>query len=134
MTPVENLYYALGELVFAIAKADGKIQKEEKEKLHDILHAEFKKHQTDLDVTEIIFHILQKDVVDARTAYDSCVKQIRLNSQYVSEQMKLDFIAVIVKVAQAFSPITSAEEKLINDFIAELDQIQGDPVFNKLMS
>jgi uncharacterized tellurite resistance protein B-like protein len=134
MTPIENLYYALGEIVYAIAMADGKIQREEKEKLHAILHSEFKKHPGDLDVAEIIFQILQKDKQDIKTAYYSAIKQIRLNSQYVSEKLKLDFIAVITKVAQAFSPVTSEEEKLINDFIEELMKIKGDPVFSKYTS
>jgi hypothetical protein len=36
MTPVQSLYYALGEIVYAIAKSDGKVQREENDKLHQI--------------------------------------------------------------------------------------------------
>jgi len=130
MTPIERLYYALGELSYAIAKADGTIQKEEKEKLHGILDAEFKTHKGNLNLTEIIFHILQKDGTDTQTAYINALKELKLNSQYVSEQLKTHFIEVIKKVAAAFPPVTQSERNVIDDFIYQVKLIEGDPVFS----
>lgn len=130
MTQIEQLYYALGEVAYAIAKADGTIQKEEKERLHDILEEEFQKHKPGFDLSEIIFQILKKDGMDSKTAYEWALKEIRLNSQYVSETLKLHFIAVIKKVAAAFPPVTRAERELIDDFIYQLKSIKGDPVFS----
>jgi uncharacterized tellurite resistance protein B-like protein len=131
MTPIERLYYALGELAYAIAKADGKIQREEKEKLHGILEAEFRAHQLNFDVSEIIFSILGKDGTDSKTAYANAMRELKLNSQYVSEQLKLHFIGVIKKVAEAFPPVTKDERGIIDDFIYEVKSIKGDPVFSK---
>ncbi|HET6990023.1 MAG TPA: hypothetical protein VFJ43_01815 [Bacteroidia bacterium] len=130
MTPIEQLYYALGEVAYAIAKADGTIQKEEKEKLQSILETEFRVHKPGFEITEIIFQILQKDETDSKTAYDWALKAMRLNSQYISENLKQHFINVIKKVAAAFPPTTSAEREYIDDFIYQLKSIKGDSVFS----
>lgn len=131
MTPIENLYMALGELAYAIAKVDGSIQKGEKEKLHGILKTELDKHELNFDHTEIIFHILKKDAMNSKTAYEWALKEMRLNSHYVSEQLKQRFISVIKKVAEAFPPVTRQERELIDDFIYQVKSIKGDPVFSK---
>ncbi len=130
MTPIERLYYALGEVAYAIAKADGKIQKEEKDKLEMILETEFRTHKTGFDITEIIFNILQKEGMDSKTAYDWALKEMRLNSQYVSEKLKKHFVGVIKKVAAAFPPVTREEREYIDDFIYQLKSIKGDSVFS----
>lgn len=131
MTPVETLYMALGEVAYAIASADGKIQKEEKNKLHSILKEEFNNHGLSFDSSEIIFHILQKPDTDSKTAYEWALKNIQLNSHYVSESLKKKFISVIKKVAESFPPITKEERALIDDFIYRLKNVKGDPVFSK---
>jgi hypothetical protein len=131
MTPIERLYYALGEVAYAIAKADGNIQKEERDSLNRILEEEFKKNKTTFDLTEIIFQILRKESgTDSKTAFEWAMKEIKLNSQYVSEPLKQHFVAVIEKVAEAFPPVTHAERILLNDFLFELKKIKGDPVFS----
>jgi uncharacterized tellurite resistance protein B-like protein len=130
MTPIERLYYALGELAYAIAKADGIIQKEEKEKLHGILETEFRTHKVGFDISEIIFQILQKDGTDSKTAYDNALYELKLNSQYVSEHLKTHFIAVMKKVGEAFPPVTQSEGSIIDDFIYQVKSIKGDEVFS----
>ncbi len=131
MTPIQNLYLALGEAAYAVAMADGGVQKEEQQKFERVLKAEFSKHSLDFDYAEIIFKVLKKDVMDSQTAYTWCLREMRLNSQYVSESMKKKFIAVIKEVAAAFPPITPQERVYIDDFIYQLKSINGDPVFNK---
>ena len=39
-TPIQNLHYAIGQLAYCIARVDGKVQKEEREKFHDIVVSE----------------------------------------------------------------------------------------------
>src|SRR6185436_16813027 len=36
MSPIENLYYAMGELAYSVASADGRVQPEERKKFSDI--------------------------------------------------------------------------------------------------
>lgn len=129
MTPIENLYYALGELAYAMAKVDGTVQVKEKDKLHGILIEEFGKHNSGIDVTEIIFSILKKDAIDAHKAYERAIHQIKLNSQYVSEPLKKHFIAVLQNIAVAYPPVIVEEHTLLSNIIDELKKIKGDDVF-----
>jgi len=117
MNPTQNLYYALGHLAFAIAKADGHIQKEEKQKLHDIIlnHS----NPGDFGYSEIIFRILEKDHLDIDTTYNWALNEIELCKHYFDPGIRNDFFYVLEKVAEAFPPVSKQErnllEKLRND-------------------
>ena len=127
MTPIENLYYAFGELMYAMVISDGRIQKEEREKIDSLMQNEFRKHPEGI----IIYKLLKKDKRDLKTAYDWAIHQLKLNSQYVNDTLKVSFMKIITEVAQAAPPVTSEEQGLLNDFQSELNKIKGDPVFNK---
>ncbi|HEY0031029.1 MAG TPA: TerB family tellurite resistance protein [Bacteroidia bacterium] len=130
MTPLENLHYAIGQLAYAIAQADGAIQKEEREKFHALVAVELRCKDYDFDISDIIFQILDKDnYTDARTSYESAMKEIRLNSHYLSPNLKETFIKVITKVAKAYPPISEEEESLLERFKKEIATIEGDPVY-----
>jgi uncharacterized tellurite resistance protein B-like protein len=129
MTPTENLHYAIGELAYAIARADGTVQKEERKKFHDIVAAELRSKHYSFDISDIIFHIIDKDKTDSATSYKWAMNEIKLNSHYLSPEMKKTFIAVIEKVAKAFPPVTSSEQNLIDKFKKDIAVINGDPVF-----
>ena len=131
MGPVQNLYYALGEVTYAISKADGAIEKKDKKKLNDILVEEFNKKSLGFDPAAIIFHILEKDRMDATIAYNWAIKEIKSNSHYVNEEMKAHFIHVLQRVTKAFPPLTTKEQFLIDSFINEVSSIKGVSVFTK---
>ena len=129
MTPIENLHYAIGELAYAVARVDGVVQKEERKKFHDIVAAELRCKDYDFDVSEIIFQIIDKDNQDSKSAYESAMHQIRLNSHYLSPALKKTFIRVMEKIAKSYAKISPAEQSLIDKFKREIEPIQGDPVF-----
>jgi uncharacterized tellurite resistance protein B-like protein len=129
MTPTENLYYALGEMAYAVARADGRIQNDEVKKFHAILEAELQVAGDSLNIADIIFHIMDKDHVDAETAYTNAIRQMKLNSQYLSAEMKLSFLHVVEKVAIAFPPALRSEKNMIARFRKDISEIWGDPVF-----
>ncbi len=130
MTPEQNLHNAIGQLAYAIAKADGAIQKEETKKFHAIVEAELRCKDYDFDVSDIIFQVLEKDkFIDSNTAYDWAMKEIKLNSHYLSPSLKETFIKVIEKVAKAFPPVTAEEQKLVERFKMDIAPIHGDPVY-----
>ena len=130
MTPEQNLHNAIGQLAYAIAKADGAIQKEETKKFHAIVEAELRCKDYDFDVSDIIFQVLEKDkFIDSNTAYDWAMKEIKLNSHYLSPSLKETFIKVIEKVAKAFPPVTAEEHKLVERFKMDIAPIHGDPVY-----
>ena len=130
MTPLESLHFALGELAYTIARSDGEIQKEEREKFQNIVKAEIRCNDNDFDISGIIFQVLEKDkFVDPQTSYDWAMKEIRLNSQYLSPTLKKTFIMVLNKVAKAFPPVTGGEKKFLDRFMKDISSIEGDPVF-----
>jgi uncharacterized tellurite resistance protein B-like protein len=130
MTPIENLHSAIGELAYAIARADGTIQKEERKKFHDIVAAELRCKDQAFSVSDIMFQILEKDkYVDTKTSYDWAMKEIKLNSHYLSPQLKKTFVRVIEKIAKAFPPVTHEEQNLLDKFKKDIEPLIGDPVY-----
>lgn len=129
MTPIENLHYAIGELAYAIAMADGKIQKAESEKFQSIVAAELRCKDYNFDISDIIFQLMKKDKIDAETTYKWAMKEIRTNSHYLSPQMKETFIKVMKKVAEAFAPVSPKEQVILDNFFTEIAGINGDPVY-----
>ncbi|MGZ3921326.1 MAG: tellurite resistance TerB family protein [Bacteroidia bacterium] len=128
MNSLESLYYALGEMAYAIAKADGKVQREERDRFNKIISEEIKNDSL-FDISDIIFRMLDKVKLDAQTAYDFAIKQLRLNSHYVSPALKEKFNRVIEKIAGAFPPVTKEEKQMLDRFRIEMSSIKGDPVF-----
>ena len=130
MRPLQNLHSAIGELAYAIARADGTIQKEERQKFHDIVAAELRCKDYDFDISDIIFQILDKDkYIDSQTSYDWAMKEIRLNSHYLSPQLKETFIKVMEKVAKAYPPVTNEEKEILERFKKDIEPLKGDPVY-----
>jgi uncharacterized tellurite resistance protein B-like protein len=129
MTPLENLHYAIGEMAYAVAYADGKVQKEERKKFHDIVAAELRCKDYDFDISDIIFQIMDKDKTDSETTYKWAMDQIRLNSHYLGPKLKETFIKVMEKVAKAYPPVTAGEQNIIDRFKKDISGIKGDPVF-----
>lgn len=131
MTPTENLHYAIGELAYAIARADGEVQKEERKRFQDIVAAEMRCKDYGFDVSDIIFKIMDRDKTSAKEAYDSAMKQVRTNSHYLSPELKDTFIKVIEKVAKSYAPVTIDEMQLIEKFKKDIEPLNGDPVYYK---
>ncbi len=129
MTPIENLHYAIGQLAYAVAFADGKVQKQEREKFHAIVEAEMRCKDYDFDISEIIFKIMDRDKMDAVTAYKWAMNEIRLNSHYLSPELKKTFVKVMKKIAKVYPPITVEEDRLLKRFEEEIAPIEGDPVY-----
>jgi uncharacterized tellurite resistance protein B-like protein len=130
MTPLENLHLAIGELAYAMACVDGAIQKEERKKFHNIVAAELRCKDYDFDVSDIVFQVLEKDkYADTEIAYEWAMNQIKLNSHYLSPQLKVTFIRVLEKVAKAYPPVTQKEQGLVERFKKDIAPIEGDPIF-----
>ena len=130
MTPIESLHFAMGELAYAVARADGTIQREEREKFHEIIEEEVRAQGYDFNVSDIIFQVLDREkVVDAETAYDWALKEMRINSHYLSPEMKESFTRIMEKIAQAYPPVTAEEQELVNRFKKDMQSLKGDPVY-----
>lgn len=130
MTPTENLHYAIGQMAYAIARADGQVQKEEREKFAKIVAAELRMHDQDFNVSDIIFKVIEDEkIVGSEEAYKWAMKQIQTNSHYLSPKLKETFIKVMEKVAKAYPPVTINEMEILERFKKDIAPIHGDPVY-----
>ncbi len=125
MDTVQHLYYALGEAAYAIAKADGTVQAEERRKIHDIVVAETAHHELNFDYAEIIFHILNKDNTDSRTSYQWAINEFRKYKTNLTPDLAIDFIGIVEKVAAATRPGSSEESLLVDRFRKDMMGIAG---------
>lgn len=130
MTPVENLHYAIGELAIAVALADGEIQKEERDQFHKLVETELRNKYYAFDISDIIFKVMDKQQVSSTSdAYNLALNEIKMNSHYLSPELKATFIKVMEKVANAYKPVTINEMLLIEKFKEDIAPIHGDPVY-----
>ena len=128
MTPLENLHYALGELAYAIAFADGEVQTEEQSKFTEFIQSQLAGNPY-VDIAGIIFKLLERKKGNSETAYDWAMNEVRLNSHYLSPELKNRFITILEKVAEAFPPVTKSEKDLLNRFKSDIAPLHGDPVY-----
>lgn len=120
MAELDKLYEAFGELVYAVAKADGSVQNEEKKALQDLL-------KNDNWASDIIwsFNYEEKKAHSVKEAYAKAIDIFKFHGPF-SEYER--FIKVIEKVAEAFQGITAEEKALINNFRKDLmDTFKDDP-------
>lgn len=129
MTPLQNLYYAMGELAYAVACADGEIQKEERQRLHDIVREEVERHNAGYEISGIIFQLMDKEKADWPDAYHRAMSDIRLNSHYLSPDLKKAFVAIMKRIAEAYPPVTIEEQRLMDRFSQDIEPLRGDPVY-----
>lgn len=119
----QHLYYALGALAYAVAKADGKVQTEEREKLQEIVNAGIQ-HNMDFNYTDIIFQILQKDKMGFRDVYEWAMHSFETGKYHLTPEVKKQFIKVIEDVAEAFPPSDPEERALIARFSADISKLE----------
>lgn len=131
-SPIQNLHYAIGQLAYAVAHADGIVQAEERQRFHSIVEAELRCGDHDFDLSEIIFKIMDRDNHDSKTVYTWAMNEIKTNSHYLSPQLKQTFIKVMEKIAKAYPPVTENEQRLIEQFKKDIEPLEGDPVFYKM--
>ncbi len=116
MDAKETLYYALGELAYSVAMADGEVQLEEGKKVHDLLVEEAQKRNFEYDITEIIFKILEKQKLDMATTLAWAKKEMELGSHKLTDDLKKEFIAFVEGVAKAYPPYTEKERAVVEEF------------------
>lgn len=122
MDSSQRLYYALGIMCYAIAKADGTVQQEEKDELARIVK-EGLNHQIDFSYADIIFQILQKDNAGFDEVRKWALDALEDGKYHLTENLKIDFVAVLEKVAAAFPPKVPEEMKMVDQFKNDLESI-----------
>lgn len=124
MDAKEHLFYGLGIIAFAIAKADGEIQPSEKKELHELITQWSEQYGGSYDITEIVFRVLDKTKPKLDQGFEEGMKYIRLGSNHLNEQMKEHFVYLIQDVAHSFPPVTHEEESVIKKFKEALHDLR----------
>lgn len=112
MTNQEKLYEVLGELLYAIAKADGIIQNEEKEALNELLS----KHTW---ASEIKWSFNYEESKNS-SMEDTYNKVINFCHGYGPSPVYEEFIDAMKFVANASEGIDENETKMIDSFSRDL--------------
>lgn len=124
MTAYEHLFYGLGYISYAIALSDGAVQKEEEQKLKEIIAEKLKEHEIGYDITGIIFRLIEDEsIFDVDSAYEVGLKNIDLGHQYLTEDIKRKFLDTAKAVALAFPPYHAEESKIIIKFMKDLKSL-----------
>lgn len=124
MDAFTHLFYGFGQIVYAVSLADGKVQKEEEKKMHEIVLRNLEAKKIQFDYSDIIFKILKKDdVLNTDQAYEEGIQNMKLGDHLLSAELKNTFIDIMEEIAQSFPPKTSEEQSLISRFKEDLSQI-----------
>ena len=121
-TSKQHLFYAIGILAYAVAKADDKIQNEELKALKEIVKSEID-HDIDFGYTEIIFQLLAKDGNSIDTVYDWAMNSIELGKHHLTMDLTYQFCTILKKVAEAFPPSTEEEREKKKRFDSDIEKV-----------
>ena len=126
-------YTALGQLVYAIAMADGSIQTEERTQLINFVISEIVAiHKASglegsaLDVFNIEeeFHRLRDENIPAQQAYDNFIEFIDSNKPNFNEKLKQTCLQIMDEIALAYNGIEDSEQEVIDEIKKKLATIQ----------
>lgn len=119
----QRLYYALGQLAYTVAIADVIIQKEESERLHDIIQKASEQINSDYDIAEIIFILQSRDHTSFDKSYEWAMEEIKLCKHYFKPSLRNDFYYILDQVALAFDGIDKSEENVLNKIKNDIENI-----------
>ena len=97
-----KLYYVLGQLVYAMAKADESIDKNDRSELHDLFVSEFGDSKSGVDLSEVISHILNKEKKDFETTYNWVIQSLKLQQGELDEEIKSKILNVVELVVDKY--------------------------------
>lgn len=112
MVNKEEVYQAFGELIYAVAMADGEVQKEEVDKLHEILS----KHEWANEI-KWSFDYESKQKTSLNDAYN---KALDTMVEYGPFEDYPFLFKTMEEVAEAFDGVVVEERALIDKFKNEL--------------
>lgn len=115
---LQNIHIAMGSLAYAIAKADGVIQEEEKVVIKNLAQKEFELSDTDSEWISNMFNQLEKDNIGLDDAYNYAIDTLQANryDYDFTDAVKLKCIKFMEKVSESFDGISGEEREIIERF------------------
>jgi len=115
----QNIYVAMGSLAYAIAKADGVIQEEEKQLIKRLAQEELlRDEELDTNWIDDIFNRLETDKISVEDAYNYAIDVLKANKfEYdFYDSTKQKCIKFMEKTAFSFGGISHNEQSIIEQF------------------
>jgi uncharacterized tellurite resistance protein B-like protein len=117
MDAKELLYYGFGQVVYALAAADGEVQKEEWLKLQETLKEAHDQKHIEMDVTGIIFKLQESQkTFSSEESLEMGLKNMKLGDNHLTPQLYDSFLHILGKIANAFPPSTESELNVMEKF------------------
>jgi uncharacterized tellurite resistance protein B-like protein len=128
----EAYYTALGQLVYAIAMADGSIQYEEKSRIFKFVISQLYELEKETGNgkralmafnIEKEFHRLKDSHVSLNEASRSFLDFVENNKEDIDEETKSSFFGLMEKVAEAYNGIEESEREQIEMIKKHIDNL-----------
>ena len=128
----KQFYSELGKLLYAVADIDKVITQEEKKKLLAMVKDELVPHEKNKDqfdtniafYTEIEFDVLEEQIADAKTAFNSFLDFVDDHYTAFDERMKNICVQVAKEIARAYNETSKNEKKLLHHLINKLGELE----------
>jgi uncharacterized tellurite resistance protein B-like protein len=121
---LQNIHIAMGSLAYAIAKADGVIQEEEKVTIKSLAQQEFELSDTDNEWISNMFNKLEKDNISLEDAYNYAIDTLDANRYDFdfTDAVKSKCIKFMEKVSESFDGISGEERVIIDRFKQDMNK------------
>jgi uncharacterized tellurite resistance protein B-like protein len=120
--PQQDLYIGLGNLAYAVAKADGELHQEEEKIFKDLLQG-----QTYGDIALFAIRLKNKLNCLPEEAYQFAFRRFAANMQHFSRRQKEQFFHILNQVAQARQGICAAESAILKRIRIDLGRLSLFP-------
>ncbi len=112
----------MGSLAYAIAKADGVIQDEEKTMIKKLAQQEFELSDADNEWISNMFNQLEKDGISLDEAYNYAIDTLESNrfDNDFTDSVKKKCISFMEKVSESFDGISGEEQVVIERFKGDM--------------
>jgi uncharacterized tellurite resistance protein B-like protein len=114
----QNIYIAMGSLAYAITKADGQIQEQEKNTIKNLAQKEFELNDQDNEWIENMFSKLEKDGISLDDAYNYAIDVLEANRYEFDfdQEMKQKCLNFMERIAESSNGVSVNEQLIIKRF------------------
>ena len=118
----KQFYKELGQLLYAIAYSDGKVNREEVDELREFVLNELAPFEPESDssgmnlafYTQFEFEDIAEKQAPASIVFWSFMQYLKSNASLINEQLKTSIVDAVEKVAQSYNKTSKQEQDMIN--------------------
>lgn len=123
MDAQQNFFFGFGYIAYAVAMADGRVQKPEQETLHAIVNKGIKSVASDFDYSDLGFEIMEQEHLDAESSYLWGMDAIKQSGYTLTDALTKILVDTLEKVGEAFPPTSPKEHEYIERFKEDVSHL-----------